>query len=158
MINSKPFVIGRNKTDDPIKDVNSNIHQLWDWKNKTSKIVSFLETNYNKNITISTLITSIRDALKIDLTQTVTANVTLTKKDELVLVDATAGAIIVTLPEIKADVVGYHFHISKIDSSTNNVTITAIGTDTIKGDTSMIIQHQYSTAHIVAVDGKWIVS
>ena len=62
-------------------------------------------------------------------------------------VDTTAGDVTVTLPSI-ALATDKGFSITKTDSSANTVIITADGSDTILGDTTLIITTQYDAADI----------
>lgn len=87
--------------------------------------------------------------------RTVTANTTVTATDQIILVDATAGAVTVTLDAATAFGKKEIF-IKKIDSSANAATITAAGTDTIDGAASISLATQYASADLVS-DGtsKW---
>jgi hypothetical protein len=65
--------------------------------------------------------------------------------------DATAGAIVVSLPAANVSS-GKQYNIRKIDSSINTVTVTPAGTDTIQGSTSVILNYKYANVTI-ASDG-----
>lgn len=69
--------------------------------------------------------------------------------------DATAGAIIVTLPLVST-CIGKKYLIKKTDTSANTVTLTAVGTDTIDGSTTKVISTRYQELEIIS-DGvsKW---
>lgn len=86
--------------------------------------------------------------------RTLTGNVTLAYADHgLVLVDATAGNITITLPAAST-VVSYRFR--RIDTGTNAVTITRAGSDTIEGATSITLVGS-NAARTLDSDGtsKW---
>lgn len=77
---------------------------------------------------------------------------TLKPTDFRVLVDATAGAVAATLPAANAVPPGKAFHIKKMDSSANAVTITRAGADMIEGGTTVALAAQFNSA-IVVSDG-----
>ncbi len=62
---------------------------------------------------------------------TKTATYTATAEDHVILCDTSGGAFTVTLP---AGIDGTEYHIKKIDSSANAVTIDGFGPETIDGD------------------------
>lgn len=76
---------------------------------------------------------------------TKTANYTLTTSDYTVRVDATSGAITITLP--LAPVHGQVYNTKKIDSSVNNVTVAGNGHN-IDGAASTTIVTQYTNLTI----------
>src|SRR4030067_239249 len=76
----------------------------------------------------------------------VTANYTATLNDEVILANATAGAVTVTLPTAVGNT-GKKFVIKKIDSSANTVTVDPNGSETIDGQ---------ATAGILAQDNAII--
>lgn len=67
----------------------------------------------------------------------------------LILVDATAGAVAVTLPDAEASNY-WRVTIKKIDPSANAVTITAAGTDLIDGAATKVLATQYASCTIIA--------
>lgn len=86
-----------------------------------------------------------------DSTRTITSNETILETDNnaLIKVDATAGDVVVTLPE--ASTLGDKFRvlIKRIDGSSNNVTIERSGSDVIDGEVSksQSIKFQFSEFH-----------
>jgi hypothetical protein len=83
------------------------------------------------------------------ITTTINSNTTLTTNYNVVNVSATASNITITLPALST--LDYDdFTIRKIDSSTNTVTIDANESETINGDTTLILTNQYDAAHLVA--------
>jgi len=88
--------------------------------------------------------------------RTVTASYTISQSDNVILADATGGAITLTLPPaINKNM----FRVIKIDSSGNAVTITAQGSDTINGAATLSLTVQYDATQFSS-DGTtlWEVS
>ena len=69
---------------------------------------------------------------------TKTAAYTATAGDDTILCDATSGAITVNLPTA-VGISGKKYDIKKIDSTSNSVTIDPDGTETIDGETTIVI-------------------
>lgn len=67
-------------------------------------------------------------------------------------VDATAGAVTVTLPAA-ASILGFDMWFKKIDSSGNAVTIARAGSDTLDGATSVSLASQYNVSRLHTVLG-----
>lgn len=76
----------------------------------------------------------------------VTSSTTLVAGNSVVLVDASAGAVTITLP---SPINGKIFTIKKVDSSANAVTIDPTGATTIDGLSSKTIASQYDSYSIV---------
>lgn len=70
--------------------------------------------------------------------RTVTATDTMATRDEIIFADATNGSITLTLPNVST-AVRREYHIKKIDSSANTVTIQPQGSETIDGNDCYII-------------------
>lgn len=89
--------------------------------------------------------------------RTVTTSDTLTPADFLILADATAGALTVTLP-VAANSRGALIVTKKTDASGNAVTVAGDGSETIDGAANVSLASQYD-AVTVACDGSgwWIV-
>lgn len=79
----------------------------------------------------------------------VAAAYTVKWSDDLVLVDATAGAVTITLPPV-ASSLGQRVVIKKIDSSVNAVTVDGSGSEEIDGATTVTLDAQYLTADLTA--------
>lgn len=101
------------------------------------------------------------------------AAATLTLDDEIVIVDATASAITITLPLAGKNTYGFGNYTStyqksiqstgfpvtiiKIDSSTNAVTIVPQSTNTIEGSTSATLTSQYAKNRFTPIrNGLWM--
>ena len=72
---------------------------------------------------------------------------------DVVLADATSGAITVTLstPSNDADMI----IVKKIDSSLNAITIETQGSETIDGDSDQIISNQWTSATFIWSGSNW---
>jgi hypothetical protein len=87
-------------------------------------------------------------------TRRITASATLILNDSIVLVDATAGAVTVTLPPaLNAE--EKRFTIKKVDASGNAVTIDGNGAETIDGAATKSLAAQYNAYDIVSQNGAW---
>ena len=85
--------------------------------------------------------------------QTVTASSdTLGSTDHVVLCDCTSNAITINLPAAQS---GRQYHIKKIDSSSNTVTIDGNGAETIDGALTQVISAQYESITIVCDGSNW---
>lgn len=85
----------------------------------------------------------------------VTGNIT-AGSDQVLLVDATTGAINVTLPAANTKT-GKTYRIKKTDSTTNLVTIIPNGAETIDGYVNMIVAYHNSTIDIVSNGNYWYI-
>lgn len=85
---------------------------------------------------------------------TITASVTLTTSQTVVLCDASTGPIIVTLPVASGNS-GRQYIIKKIDSSANTVTVNGDGSELIDGDLTAVITSQYESVSIVCDASNW---
>lgn len=85
-------------------------------------------------------------------TRTVTANTSVTADDATILVDATAGAVTVTLAFAAA---GDSIVVKKIDASANVVTIAAQTGETINGAPSVNMTVQYEALNCLTDSIEW---
>lgn len=87
--------------------------------------------------------------------QTQTADNTLgeTSGDQIMLVDATTGAVTLTLPTAVGNTAKFTF--KKIDSSANTVTIACDGSETIDLDATAIINYQNTAFTIISDNTNW---
>lgn len=83
---------------------------------------------------------------------TKTAIYTATASDHVILCDASGGAFTVTLP---AGITGTEYHVKKIDSSANAVTIDGFGSETIDGDLTVDISTQYESLMFKSDGSNW---
>jgi hypothetical protein len=85
-----------------------------------------------------------------------TADFTILPEHNTVEIDASGGAVAVTLPAVAAcyrDIV-----ISKRDASGNAVTIDADGSETINGSTTFVLSSQYDAARLTPGDAEWLLT
>lgn len=88
--------------------------------------------------------------------RTVTASDTITDADTVVLADATAEAVTLTLPAA-GDVIGKQVVVKKIDASANAVTIDGSGSETIDGAATKATSTQWAS-YTLASDGTgWFI-
>lgn len=91
--------------------------------------------------------------------RTISASTTLSgTTDHTILVNASGGAVIPTLPAANSVPAGKTYIIKKIDASANAVTITAAGADLIDGAATKAITTQYTVLRIESdgVSNWWI--
>lgn len=94
-------------------------------------------------------------ARKIDLLynpQTFTEDITLIADNDYVRIDATTGAVVVTLPDA-LEYLGKEFVVKKIDSSGNSVTLQS--TELIEGQATYALSVQYQMVRVISVGDSW---
>jgi microcystin-dependent protein len=74
---------------------------------------------------------------------------------KVINVDATGGAVTITLPTAATAGDGGQFYIRKTDASANAVTVQAVGADTINGSSTSTISTQYGAKGIVSNGSIW---
>ena len=82
------------------------------------------------------------------------AGYTATITDLFILCDASGGAFTITLPAVSGNI-GIMYHIKKIDSSANAVTVDASGAETIDDSTTAVIISQYDSISIISDGVEW---
>jgi hypothetical protein len=82
-----------------------------------------------------------------------TANYTASENDG-VLADASGGAITVTLP---TPATGANVAVKKVDSSSNSVTVSQSGTETIDGSASITLTEQYEALTLWSDGTDWFI-
>jgi len=88
--------------------------------------------------------------------RTVTSDTTATGSDGFFAVDATSGAVTITLPDALR-YAGRIFYVKKVDASANAVTVVPSGTDLIDGAASVALSTQYESAELYARADGWSV-
>ena len=83
-----------------------------------------------------------------------TANYTATAADQTILVSASGGAVVITLPAV-AGCTGCVYNIKKTDSSVNTVTIDANSAETIDGQLTQVIATQYQCITVQSDGTSW---
>ena len=86
-----------------------------------------------------------------------TANYTVTEsdRDKVILVDATSGAVTITLLAAATAGDGFRVVIKKIDSSGNAVTIDGNLSETIDGNTTSTLATQYDSDNLICNGSNW---
>ncbi len=74
--------------------------------------------------------------------------------DDTILMNATSGNLTVTLPAA-AGKVGWVYNIKKTDSSENTVTIDGNASETIDGETTLVLTLQYQSVSILSDGSNW---
>ncbi len=87
------------------------------------------------------------------VTKSSTYSVTIS--DEIILVDATSGAVTITLPTGVGNTNIYT--VKKIDSTANNVTIATTASQTIDGGTTAVIHVQFASVSVVSNNANWFI-
>lgn len=87
---------------------------------------------------------------------TKTAAYTALATDDTILVDATAGAITITLPAV-ASSAGVTLTVKKIDSSGNAVTLDGNASETIDGATTKALSAQWASLTIHCNGSAWYI-
>lgn len=89
--------------------------------------------------------------------ETVTASSdTLDETNHVVLCDCTSNTITINLPTASG-ISGRIYHIKKIDSSANAVTIDGNGGETVDGTTTKVLSSQYDSVMIVSDGSNWLI-
>jgi len=83
-----------------------------------------------------------------------TANYTVTVNDAFIPVDATSGAVTITLKPA-AQAKGKRLTVKKTDSSSNTVTVDANGSETIDDALTQIISYQYDSICLMSDGSEW---
>lgn len=85
---------------------------------------------------------------------TKTANYTLTPMDEMILGDATSGNLTFALPPASS-CPGKIVRIKKIDSSANTLTIDPYLSELIDGESTQVIENQYTCLTLLSINSGW---
>ena len=85
-------------------------------------------------------------------TRAVAADFTVTLDDEVVVVDATAGALTITLPNVRR-AWGRKFFVKKVDASANVVTVGSASL--IDGATTFPLNVQYESVTVLSNGTTW---
>lgn len=86
---------------------------------------------------------------------TKTAAYTATTADEVLICDTTSAAFTLTLPTAVGNT-GKSFWIHKIGTAANDLTIDPNGSQTIDGQTTMLLSGQYRSVQIVSDGSNWV--
>lgn len=104
------------------------------------RVQSRIEEYFNKGLTVTS----------------VTASQTLTPDYDVLLVDATGGAVTLTLPPA-ADATGHIIYAKKIDASANAMTLDGSGSETIDGAATKATTTQWVAYTIISNGEAWFI-
>jgi len=76
-------------------------------------------------------------------------------RDKIVLVDATAGPVTITLLASATAGDGFRLVVKKVDSSANAVTVDGTASETIDGATTSTLSTQYDSVNLVSDGSNW---
>jgi hypothetical protein len=90
--------------------------------------------------------------------QTVTSNTALTSNDRVIFVDASSGPLTITLPDVASVGSGVIYYIKKIDTTANEVTVSA-PTNTIDGISTKTLETPFQDLEIISSspDNLWAI-
>ena len=89
--------------------------------------------------------------------RSVTASGSVVSGDYLIIADATAGAITLTLPPV-ALVPGRIYVFKRINSGANTVTVDAYGSETIDGALTHVLSPQWNSITIISDGAAWYIT
>lgn len=86
-----------------------------------------------------------------------TANYTIltTDKNKVILVDATSGDLVITLPTVASATSGFRVSVQKIDASANTVTVDGNGSETIDGAANYVLTERYDVVSVITNGTTW---
>lgn len=88
------------------------------------------------------------------------ANYTAAETDEgnLIRVDASGGAVTITLPDVTGFATDFRVGVVKVDNTANAVTVSRSGTNTINGGTGFALANQWQTVNFAGdtATGSWV--
>jgi len=96
--------------------------------------------------------------IKHNVSSVLTTNTTLTSAHSFVQVDTTGGAVTLTLPASNSAMAGRTLHLMDTGgaAATHNITINRAGSDTIHGQTSLVINSNHTMVALHSNGtGKW---
>jgi len=122
------------------------------YSSSTGGFVSFSST------TLRVFVSSSAPALNEWLNEisTVAVSTALTARKQTVLVDASGGARVITLP-LAASVPGVVIAVKKIDVSVNGVTVDGNGAETVDGGASQLLTAQWQSLSVQSNGTAWFI-
>jgi lysophospholipase L1-like esterase len=112
-------------------------------------IAGYAQAEINGLLTGTTNLAGIREAIA-----TKTANYAATMGDSVLLCNASAGPVTITLPTA-AGIPGRSFQVKKTDSSANACSISTTGGQTIDGASTVSLTSQYSSRKMASDNANW---
>lgn len=79
-----------------------------------------------------------------------------TSDNAVVLVDAASGPVVVALPAA-ASVAGRVYHVKRIDSAINAVTVDPDGAETIDGAATLDVAVQWENVTVASTGAEWVI-
>ena len=149
--------------------VSANYASLVPWTGVQSKpttvggfgITDGVTTNYNGNVTLNGVVNVTSLVLNgsfASALNTKSTSATLTVADSTVLADANAAPVTITLP-LATNSSGRVYNIKKVDSTANKVTVAVSGSDSIDGNSTLILFSQYQFIVLVSNGTNgWVVT
>jgi hypothetical protein len=89
-------------------------------------------------------------------TSTKTSSYTISGSDTVIFADATGGNVTITIPAASG-LAGYRFYIKRVDGTSNTVTVSRSGSDTIDGMSSFTLDMQYTAFAVVSNGSAWYI-
>lgn len=140
--------------------INNSMLEIVSNKLTSTTLTGASNSNYPSTLSIKTY-TDTEDAVDQKQISTKTANYTVTLTDRTVLVNATSGNLVITLPTAasaySATLGGYTFIVKKVDSSTNTVTIQGNGAETIDGSNTQVLAAQWMSYQVQSNGTSWFI-
>ena len=122
-----------------------------------AQVMSDLADNNTRLITEQIMRNALHSAMGVSAYSSKTTNYTALESDETLDVDATAGAVTITLPAVATTRVGKRYTVRKVDTSTNAVIVDGNASETIDGDTTQILFTQYTSLTLVNTGTAWLI-
>ena len=83
------------------------------------------------------------------------SNYTIQEAQTVMLASASSGAVTITLPDAAGTNANRVIIVKKMDATSNAVTVTGTGGDTIDGQTNFILTTQYASITVVSDGSNW---
>lgn len=93
---------------------------------------------------------------QVESVTSVAVDTTLNSAHGTVIVDASGGNKVITLPTASG-ISGKVYRVQKSEASANTVTITPFGSEKINGDASVVIQYKNSAISVQSNGTNWII-
>lgn len=115
------------------------------------------QTNENWDL-LDTTLKDVEDlAAPVTGAETADFAIQLSDKNKLILVDATAAAVAITLLAAATAGDGFRFGVKKIDASANGITEDPNGAETIDGAATFVLARQYDVVWIASNGTNWFI-
>lgn len=118
--------------------------------------VPAVDSNYDLGYNANRWATTYTDGIATNVETFTATSDTLDALNNVALCDCTSNNITINLPAAST-ASGLQYHIKKIDSSANTVTVDGNGSETIDGATTQVISNQYDSMTIVSDGSNWFI-